>query len=355
MKIGYFCYRLSGTGPRTRAADVINGIAETGNEEVVVLTNEPEKVSSEADVRPVSLENPIETLLTTRRAFADADVVHVPINVYQVLFVRLVYWGPLVGGVGPGIQPTPFHRYLGRLLRIDVKIKGLEIDTKWDETGYNTVVCSATIDREQFYPYDDAVISALRREHGIDEDESVILYVGTLNEGQGAHIVDEMATLVEGDDDIHFIVAGAGPLADRFHGRDNLTFEGFVDNKDLPDYYNLADVTVAPRKEDKTSNVGLESISCGTPVITTASGKIERVFRDRGTYVWADRTAKSVLDAVRALLSDPDYYRTQRERGLETMEEMELTLSRALEIHRDVYHSLVQDRSGGDRSDHGEE
>ncbi|WP_459194218.1 glycosyltransferase [Halosimplex sp. J119] len=340
MKVGYFCYRLSGTGPRTRAADIINGIAASGDEEVVVLTNEPEKITADADVRHISLSDLGRTLLTTRRAFADADVVHVPINVYQVLFVRLVYYGPLVAGVGPGIQPTPFHRYLGRLLGIDVKVKGLEIDEKWDRAGYETVVCSATIDRDQFYPYDDERIRELRHQHGIDDDETVVLYVGTLNEGQGAHLVSEMARLAADDDTYRFIVAGSGPLEDRFRDREDLTFAGFVDNKELPEYYNLADVTVAPRKEDKTSNVGLESIACGTPMITTASGKIERVFRDRGTYVWAERTPEAVLETVRELVEDREYYAAQRRRGLETMEEMDLTLDRALTIHRDVYRSL---------------
>lgn len=341
MKIGYFCYRLSGTGPRTRAADIINGVAASTDHDVVVLTNEPEKVTADADVRTISLGDPFATLLTARRCFSDADVVHVPINVYQVLFVRLVYHGPLVGGVGPGIQPTPFHRYLGRLLGIDVKIKGLEIDAKWDRAGYDTVVCTATIDRNRFYRYDAETVAKLRAERGFDADDTVVLYVGKLSRGQGAHLVDQMAKLARDDDELHFVVAGDGPMAETFRNRDDLAFEGFVDNKSTPDLYNLADVTVAPRKEDKTSNVGLESVACGTPMITTAKGKIERVFRDRGTYVWADRTPQAVLDEVRTLVSDREYYDEQRARGLRAMDEMNLSLESAIETHLGVYERLA--------------
>jgi len=344
MKIGYFCYRLSGTGPRTRAADIISAVARESDHEVVVLTNEPGKVRGPADVRTVSLASPLALLREARRAFADADVVHVPINTYQVLFVRLVYWGPLVAGVGPGIQSSYFHRVLGRLLGIDKKMKVHEGDRRWDRFGYDTEICTATIDRDVFYPYSAERIVDLRAERGVDDDQTVVLYVGTLSEEQGAHIVDEMARLTRDDDSIRYVVVGDGPLADRFEGRDDLTFEGFVDNKAMPDYYNLADVTVAPRRDDNTSNVGLESIACGTPMVSTAGGDIRELFAERGTYVWADRTPEAVLAAVRELASDPDYYDAQVQRGVETMDEMALTIESALETHLAVYEELTSGR-----------
>lgn len=340
MRIGYFCYRLSGTGPRTRAEDIINGVADASDHEVVVLTNQPEKVRTDADVQKVSLRNPLKLLLQTRNAFADADVVHVPINIYQVLFTRLVYHGPLVAGVGPGIQNSLFHRLLGRLLGIDIKIQKEERETQWEKLGYETASVTATIDESHFYQYDADRIRELRSERGIESDETVMLYVGELTEGQGAHLVDQMARLTA-EDSHRFIVAGAGPLANRFENHDNLTFEGFVDNKAMPALYNIADVTVAPRESDVTSNVGLESIACGTPVITTATGKIERLFRDRGTYVWAERTPEAVLETVDELVSDPERYRSQVERGFQTMADMELTLDSAIETHLSVYERLA--------------
>lgn len=341
MKIGYFCYRLSGTGPRTRAADIINGVANSADHEITVLTNEPDIITSAVDIEEVSLSNPIQTLLTTRRAFRDADVVQVPINIYQVLFVRLVYFGPLVAGVGPGIQNSLFHRILGRFLGIDVKIQKEESETQWEGLGYDTASVTATIDRSNFYQYDEERIQKLRNERGIDEDQTVVLYVGELTEGQGAALVDEMARMRKDDDSIRFIVAGAGPLEDTFRDRTNLSFEGFVDNKAMPDLYNIADVTAATRKYDVTSNVGLESIACGTPVITTASGKIERIFKTRGTYVWADRTPDAVLDTITELVSDPEYYSAQVDRGFLAFDEMDLTLDKAVETHLAVYERLA--------------
>ncbi|QLH78915.1 glycosyltransferase [Halosimplex rubrum] len=340
MKIGYLCYRLSGTGPRTRAADVINAVAGEPDQEAVVLTNEPEVVTADADVRPVAIDKPVHLLRTARSAFADADVVHVPINVYQALFVRLVYRGPLVGGVGPGLQPSAFHKRLGRLIGVDKKIKVHQWDTQWEEAGYDTAICTATIDTGVFRPYDDDRIAELRGEFGFD-DETVVLYVGRLTEHHGAHLVDEAARMAEGDDGLEFVVVGDGPLEDRFEGRENVTFPGFVENRRMPEFYNLADVSTAPRISDNTSNVGLESIACGTPFVTTATGTIEKLFGDREAYRWADRDAESLLAALRELAGDPEAYAAQRERGLRAIEEMPVTIDSALDIHLGVYEELA--------------
>lgn len=341
MKIRYFCYRLSGTGPRTRAADIINGVAQETDHEVAVMTNEPNVIRASADVHEISLRNPMHLLSTARQVLADADVVHVPINVYQVFFVRLLYGGPLVAGVGPGIQSSLFHRLLGRLLGIDVKVKVHKEDNRWDAVGYDTAICTATIDRNQFYPYEDNRIRELRAERGIADNTNVILYVGRLNEEYGARLFSKLASLNQ-DDDRLFVAIGDGPLADEFHKHENILYEGFVQNQEMPNYYNIADITVIPRKDDNTSNVGLESISCGTPAITTAEGTIETLFKDRGTYVWADRTAEDILATIENLLADSNRYETQRDRGLQTINEMELTLDTAIETHQRVYQQVVK-------------
>jgi glycosyltransferase involved in cell wall biosynthesis len=340
MKIGYFCYNLSGIGPRVRAQNIINGIAECSEHEVSVLTSEPGKVSDAADIYPIRLKNITNTWKKTRRCFSDVDVVHVPINIYQVLFVRTAYRGPLVAGVGPGIQPEHRSRALGKLLEIDRIIKVYANDTRWEKYGYDTTVCMATIDRDVFYQYSKQRVRELRQEMGITADTTV-LYVGKLTKAQGAHIIDQIAQKEADNDDIDFIVIGAGPLEDRFRGRDDLHFEGFVDNERTPDYYNVADVLAAPRRDDNTSNVGLESISCGTPVVTTAKGTIEELFKERGTYVWAERNPEDVLETIFELTTDEDFYREQVQRGFNTMSEMSLSLSSAIETHRRVYREVT--------------
>jgi glycosyltransferase involved in cell wall biosynthesis len=339
MKVGYLCYHLSGNGPRTRACDVINAVADRTDHHVVVLTGEPERVSRSADIVPIAADKPFDALRKARRQFSGADLVHAPVNVYQALFARLAYCGPMVVGVGPGTQSTHRHGLLGRAIGIDFKIRTHEYMTRWERYGYETAICTATLDRDVFYPYDDERIRALRESMGIPAEADVLLYVGRLNEYKGARLVSELARLLE--DETVLIVAGEGELEAEFEDREDLRYEGFVDNRELPDYFNVADVTLIPRETDVTCNVGIESIACGTPAITTAEGVIRLLFEDYGTYVWAEREPAAVRDAAFALLEDEERYREQVERGFETLEGMNMSLEDALRTHLEVYERVA--------------
>ncbi|MDZ7687779.1 MAG: glycosyltransferase family 4 protein [Halobacteriales archaeon] len=344
MKIGYFCYNLSGTGPSVRAQDIINGVSESTEHEVVVLTSETERVSEEADkVVPVSIKNPVRVLWKVLRHFNDCDVVHVPINIYQVVFVRMGYYGPLVAGVGPGIQQDWHHIQLARLARIGVKIRTHKYQTSWTDIGIGSAQCMGTIDTDLFYPYPEEKRRKARNEIGVSEEEDMLLYVGEIIEEQGAGLVDEMAREHATDDTVVIVVGkGDEELEDRLEKNENLRYEGFVANKKLPKYYNTADITLGPRIGDVTSNVGLESIACGTPFITTAVGLIKKLFYDEGTYVWAERTPEGVWETAQELLNDEERYDEQVKKGLETLEKKPLTLEGAVDTHIDVLRKAVE-------------
>jgi glycosyltransferase involved in cell wall biosynthesis len=299
-------------------------------------------VTDAARVVSVSASNPPRALRAVRVEFADADVVQVPINVFQVFFVRLAYRGPLVAGVGPGIQPQWPYRQFGRLLGIDKKIKVHEQDRRWERSGYDTAVCTATIDTDRFFPYDGDRRASIRDELNIPMDATVYLYVGELRESKGAELVDELSALTRENELV--VVVGDGPLRSRFEGRSDLRYEGFVDNDRMPDYINAADIVLGPRRADNTSNIGLESIACGTPYITTAEGYIRDLFEDRDAYVWAERTPEDVLATARGLVEDAEAYQAQVERGRSTIAEMPLTLDQALELHLQVYEELAASR-----------
>ena len=55
--------------------------------------------------------------------------------------------------------------------------------------------------------------------------------------------------------------------------RDNVLMKGFVKSRtELAEYYSISDVFVNVTKVDSLPTVNIESIACGTPVITYDSG-----------------------------------------------------------------------------------
>lgn len=337
MRIGFFCYNLSGTGPRTRARDIINGVAEDSDHQVAVLTSEPELVTEDAQRFKVSLNKPVDLFRKTKKLFSNADVVHVPINIWQVAFVRLFYSGPLVAGVGPGIQVESYYQYLGKFLGINRLIVVHE-GREWKKFGYDINICTATIDQELFHPYTENRFNEIRGELDIPQDSTVVLYVGELTESYGADLASKTASL---SDKFIYIVIGDGPLRPDIEENPNVRYEGYVDNRKLPHYYNAADVTIGPRLSDVTSNVGLESIACGTPFITTATGYIQEFAVEPGAYIYSERTAEALHDTIVELLSDEERYSDQVQQGLEFIDNNPLTLDSAIETHLEVYDELT--------------
>ena len=55
---------------------------------------------------------------------------------------------------------------------------------------------------------------------------------------------------------------------------DNITFLGHVSHEDLPSYYNMADILTLPSDMEGIPMVILESLACGTPVVSSNVGGI---------------------------------------------------------------------------------
>jgi glycosyltransferase involved in cell wall biosynthesis len=113
-------------------------------------------------------------------------------------------------------------------------------------------------------------------------------------------------------DEATLFVAGSGPLSAALLKRgealgvsDRLRLLGSVPHPLMPALYDAADVTLHCSAVEGFANVRLESLSCGTPVVTTEAGEASKVI-DRpaaGRIVPADPAA--IAAAVRELLADP--------------------------------------------------
>ena len=128
------------------------------------------------------------------------------------------------------------------------------------------------IDINEYRPIDKALC---RREIGLDADDFVVLFLGRMIEKKGVLLVLEAARRT--DKDIKFLFAGDGPLAERVikEAKDNnkIRFLGRIKESEKPLVYNSADLFVAPvTYEEGFATVYLESLSCGTPVLTSKKG-----------------------------------------------------------------------------------
>jgi len=88
-----------------------------------------------------------------------------------------------------------------------------------------------------------------------------------------------------------------------------IRYIGMVKNQDLPALFNNALFTVYPsvtlkRWEEQVGMVNLQSLACGTPVITTKSGAIPEYINSKIGILVPERDSKALAEAMRKLLED---------------------------------------------------
>jgi teichuronic acid biosynthesis glycosyltransferase TuaC len=149
---------------------------------------------------------------------------------------------------------------------------------------------------------------ATRRSLGLTR--RTLISVGLLIERKGHHRVIEAMTQLA---DFDLLIVGDGPeraslatLIERLGLGARVRLLGARPHAELPALYSAADALVLASTREGWANVLLEAMACGTPVIASdAWGNPEVVQRREAGILTRANTPEGIVDAVRALFSDP--------------------------------------------------
>jgi glycosyltransferase involved in cell wall biosynthesis len=137
------------------------------------------------------------------------------------------------------------------------------------------------VNLDRFYPRDRA---ECRKKLNLSEETTVLLSVGGLVKRKGFHrVIEVLPRLREVYPNLVFLAVGSATVEGDFSQELNnqvkrlgleemVRFEGQQDPDDLPTYYSAADLFVLSTWHEGWGNVFLESLACGTPVVTTDVG-----------------------------------------------------------------------------------
>jgi glycosyltransferase involved in cell wall biosynthesis len=153
--------------------------------------------------------------------------------------------------------------------------------------------------------------SSFRREHGIGEDEILILLARRLVEKNGVSDFARAVCLLDSKA-IRIVVAGDGPEREKMsaifneaRAMDRVLFLGAVPNTQMPPVYRAADISVLPSLAEATSISGLEAMASGLPLVGTRVGGIPAIIDDGQTGLLVEaREPKAMADALLRLIAD---------------------------------------------------
>lgn len=137
-------------------------------------------------------------------------------------------------------------------------------------------------------------VEEVLRSFNIDRtSKHIVSFAGKLTHFKGIDVLLKAAKHYEKDiDDVMTLIAGNGELYDelttlkRDLGLKNVHFLGHVNQKQLVDLYNIADVSTVPSRTEPFGLVAIEALACGTPVVGTNQGGLPDFITDSvGTLV----------------------------------------------------------------------
>lgn len=167
--------------------------------------------------------------------------------------------------------------------------------------------------------------------YGINNNQRIILFVGRLSEEKG---IDQLLLALDHIENKNYIVLIVGSLMYNNNMKDDyqekikqlaekhkekVVFTGYISQQELPDIYNLADISVLPSMWNEPAGLTMiESLACGTPVITTRSGGIPEYVE--GGAVVLDRNEilpQEIAKNIDLLLADNCFYKECQNKGIE--------------------------------------
>ena len=160
-----------------------------------------------------------------------------------------------------------------------------------------------------------------------DEKTAMLGFVGRAIEAKGLRTL-ALALRKVRDLDWKFLLVGLGPFLAEFKAllaeggiSERLIEAGFVPHDETPKYLAGLDVLVLPSEtqpnwKEQFGRVIPEALACGAAVVGSDSGEIPKLIRaSGGGFVFPERNADALADALRQLIVDRARRREMADRG----------------------------------------
>jgi len=167
---------------------------------------------------------------------------------------------------------------------------------------------SVGIDMENFRPL----------EKNRKEDFLELPYVGRVTPEKSLPVLlDAFQVLEKRHPRVRLRVVGDGPSLEDLRAKysgPRLTFDGKIDNAELPRVYNAADIFINPSDTETFTQTALEAAACGLPIVVAAGGgNFETVREGVNGEFFEPRSVQALVEKLERLITDPDLRRRYAE------------------------------------------
>jgi glycosyltransferase involved in cell wall biosynthesis len=202
------------------------------------------------------------------------------------------------------------HLYVPTLsMRDELEQQGVETTMHLWERG---------VDRQRFNPRRRSL--QWRREHGIADDEVVVLFVARLRPEKGLHVLSSVLKTLQSRKIPHrSVIVGDGPGYGRLRkSLPQAVMPGHLEGTMLATVYASSDVFLFPSETETIGNVVLEAMASGLPTICAdAPGPRSLVLHGETGWLANPRDENSFVEHTAWLLTAPTLRRSMAKQALE--------------------------------------
>jgi len=186
----------------------------------------------------------------------------------------------------------------------------------------------------------------IRSELGIRDDEFIIGYVGNFATGKGhRQLIDAFEKIVKDVPNARLFLAGRDMRPDiAAYASDKIIFAGWRD--DIPACLNAMDLFVQPSLSEAFSQVLIEAMGAGLPVIATDVGGAREVIENgvNGILIDPDDSEAIYRKAV-WLYNDPESRNEMARKGMRSVHER-FTAEQMIEHQMSLYKTWMKEKHG---------
>jgi len=177
------------------------------------------------------------------------------------------------------------------------------------------------------------IVKAMWGVWGVDLDEfkpggerearPTLLFVGRLEVKKGIpDLIEAFVTINKEMPNVCLLVAGDGALKSELQSMDNVEVLGVVKHSEIPALFRKSWLTVSPsaKTRDWAEQVGMvnvQSIACGTPVISTNSGSISEYMDKSFSVLVPEHSPEALAREIISLLKNSERRKSMGRNGLD--------------------------------------
>jgi len=209
----------------------------------------------------------------------------------------------------------PFETKLGNILFriISPKIKIVAISgilkeyiiKKYNLNGGNILVSHDAVVLEEFEKIKLTKRELKRRFLNLKEEDFVVLYAGTLQQGKGINLILKAAPSLK---DVFFVIIGGKDTEiEKFKrdASDNVLFFGRKSHQEIPFYIKAADLLILPLTKELrywqySSPLKLfEYMASGIPILASNIGSITELLNEKNSFLFNPEDLNDLIDKIK--------------------------------------------------------